>query len=273
MLNKHSLRTGSGVLALSAFLFLVVLSAGGCSDDPNPTGPAATQAPVVPDPETLQFDFSFFDNGASLEKSGNGTHDNFVNAYLRAVLLEAMAQLTLAPPATTLAVALHTVPVVQDDGSWVWSYLWNGYRYPIRVALRGMPAGDHVQWEMRIGAGGAVPTALWFDGSTSGDGQQGHWNFYDLDDPTQRVCGEVAWGDDETGRFLEFTSREPGSNGDMLRFNDADPEFAITFTPEVGDGPAFIRWRADGTGSLKVPDYNDGEEACWDQWQENLDCN
>ena len=108
-----------------------------------------------------------------------------------------MAELTLAPPAATLAVALHTVPVVQDDGSWVWSYLWNGYRYPIRVALRGMPAGDHVQWEMRVGAGGVDPTALWFEGSTSGDGSAGPLVFHDLDDPTQPVCGEVAWGDDD----------------------------------------------------------------------------
>jgi hypothetical protein len=169
-------------------------------------------------------------------------------------------------------VALHTVPRVQDDGSWVWSYVWNGYRHPLRIALRGIPAGERVEWEMRIGAGGDVPTALWFGGATSGDGGAGRWEFYDLDDPARPVCGEVAWGEDAGGRFLEFTSREPESYGDVLRFLDADPDFAITLGPETGGDPWFIHWNADGTGSLKVPDYNDGEEACWDRWQENVDC-
>jgi hypothetical protein len=265
-------RTGTGILALASILIVMALFTAGCSDDSSPTTMTTADVPVVPNPTALQFDFSFFEQGETLEKSRGGTHENYVNAYLRAVVLGAMANLTLAAPTATLAVALHTVPVVQDDGSWVWSYLWNGYRYPIRVALRGMPAGDHVQWEMRIGAGGEVPTALWFEGSTSGDGAEGHWLFHDLDDPAQPLCGEVAWGDADGGRFLEFTSREMENNGDVLRFTDSDPDFAITFTPGDSGEAWFIQWHADGTGSLMVPDYRDGEVACWDQWQENVDC-
>ena len=44
------------------------------------------------------------------------------------------------------------------------------------------------------------------------------------------------------------------------------------FRKGAGGDLSFIRWNADGTGSLKVPDYNGGEEACWDRWQENADC-
>lgn len=272
MLIIRSLRTGAGLLILTALILLVVFTASGCSESDSPAAPGNATAPTLPDPAALAFDFSFFEDGASLEKSGSGVHENFVNAYLRAVVLQAMAELTLAPPVAAFSVALHTVPRVQDDGSWVWSYVWNGYRHPLRIALRGMPAGDRVEWEMRIGAGGDVPTALWFAGATSGNGRTGRWEFFDLDDPDQPVCGEVAWGDADDGRFLEFTSREPGSDGDVLRFLDADPDFAITLAPGAGGEPWFIRWSADGTGSLMVPDYNGGEEACWDRWQENTDC-
>lgn len=272
MMIFRTLRSGVGALALVAVFGLLALHTTGCSDDTtNPVTAPTAQAPALPDPEALTFDFAFFDGAAGLDKSG-GLHDNFINAYLRAVLLQAVAELTLAAPVGTFAVALHTVPVAQDDGAWVWSYTWNGYRYPIRVALRGLPAGDHVQWEMRVGAGSAEPTELWFEGSTSGGGHEGHWLFHDLDDPARPVCGEIAWGDDDAGRFLQFTSRELESNGDVLRFNDADPDYAVTFVPGTGAAGSFIRWLADGTGSLQVPDYNGGAEACWDQWQENVVC-
>jgi len=29
----------------------------------------------------------------------------------------------------------------------------------------------------------------------------------------------------------------------------------------------------DGSGSISVPDYNDGLQACWDTQQLNTDCN
>jgi len=274
MMIPRTLRGVTGMCALAALIFILSLNLGGCSNDDSPTAPETpqAQAPALPQPADLQFDFSFFDAGSDLEKSGEGVHDNFVNAYLRAVVLGAMADLVLTPPVGAFAVALHTVPVAQDDGAWIWSYDWHGYRYPIRVALRGLPAGDHVQWEMRIGPGGVDPTAIWFEGRTSGDGSQGHWLFHDLDDPAQPVCGEVSWGDDETGHFLQFTSREPENGGSVLRFNEALAENMITFTPGDGAAVSFILWRNNGSGSLQVPDYNASEEACWDRWQEDMIC-
>ncbi|MBE0566102.1 MAG: hypothetical protein IH621_09105 [Krumholzibacteria bacterium] len=272
MLTIRSLRTGTGLMALGAIMLLLALGAGGCSDDASPTAAPTAQAPNLPDPAALSFDFPFFDQAVGLEKSGNDLHANFVNAYLRVVVLQAVAELTLATPVAAFAVALHTVPVAQPDGAWVWSYTWTGYRYPIRVALRGLPAGDHVQWEMRVSPANTEPNLLWFEGTTSGDGSTGRWLLHDLDDPAQPVCGEIAWGQGTGGRFLEFTSREPESAGDMLRFSDANPDFAVTFVPGTGGAEWFIRWHADGTGSLKVPDYNGGLEACWDRWQENVDC-
>jgi hypothetical protein len=276
MLYPRSLRSGIGLLAFAAIILLMIINLSGCSDeDGSPTAVPLeqAQAPALPDPGILEFDFSFFDSGAELEKSADGIHDNFVNAYLRAVVLGAMAKLTLAPPVAAFAVALHTVPVAQEDGAWIWTYSCGGPQHPLQVALRGMPAGEVVQWEMRVGIGPQAPTALWFEGHTNGDGQEGQWLFHDLDDPVHPVCGEIAWGNDHSGHYLQFTSREMESNGDVLRFHDADPSYEITFTPGTGEGEAFIRWHAIGTGSLQVPDYNGGQEACWDMFQRNVDCN
>ncbi len=257
---------------LAGILLASLFALAGCSDDSPPTTPAQ-QAPTLPDPAQLTFTFGLLDlDPATLDKSADGIHDNFLNAYLRAVLLDAMANLALTPPVAAFAHALHTVPVVQDDGAWIWSYTWDGYRFPIHIALRGMPDGDHVDWEMRVGVDDQEPTALWFAGSTSSLGEQGHWFFHDLDDAAQPINAEIAWGEDDAGRFLQFVSREPPTDGDVLRFNDAGTVFEITFMP-AGDEPTwFIRWRADHSGSLQVPDYNGGSEACWDRWLENVDC-
>ncbi|RKZ17924.1 hypothetical protein DRQ50_04495 [bacterium] len=277
MFTPRTPRTGAGLLALAALMFLLALNLGGCSDDDNsPTATPGTQAPALPNPELLTFDFDFFDGAETLarngEKSGDNNHDNFVNAYLRAVVLEAMAQLTLAGPVGAFSLALHAVPEAQDDGAWIWTYDWNDYKYPVRLALRGLPAGDHVRWELRVGDQNGPPTALWFEGSTNGDGSEGHWLFHDLDDPAQSICGEISWGGGLTGNHLEFVSREDGSVGDTLRFTDADPDFSVEFMPGDESELWFIRWHNDGTGSLRVPDYNGGAEACWDRWQENVEC-
>ena len=272
MMIFRNLRSGVSALALLAVFGLLALHTTGCSGDAtDPVGAPTAQAPALPDPETLSFDFHFFDGAADLEK-GAGIHDNFINAYLRAVVLQAVAELTLAAPVGTFAVALHTVPVAQEDGAWVWSYTWTGYRYPIRVALRGLPAGDHVQWEMRVGAGNAEPTELWFEGSTSGDGHEGRWLFHDLDDPARPVCGEIAWGRDEAGRFLRVHQPRAGEQRRHAALQRRRSGLRHHLRARHRRASSFIRWHADGTGSLQVPDYNGGAEACWDTWQENVVC-
>ncbi len=272
MMIFRSLRAGTGILALGAVMFLMAAHVGGCSDETSPTEAATAQAPALPDAADLQIDLGFFDGAGTLAKDASGIHDNFVNAYLRAVVLQTMADFTLAAPVGTFAVALHTVPAAQPDGAWVWSYTWTGYRFPIRVALRGLPAGDHVAWEMRISPLNTEPNLLWFEGTTSDQGRKGQWLFHDLDDPAHPVSGEIAWDHDASGRWLQFTSRELESDGDLLRFTDGAPDYAIEFTPGDGGVASYIRWNADGTGSLLVPDYNGGAAACWDRWQENVVC-
>jgi hypothetical protein len=271
----RNLRANVGLMAVAALMILLAVNLSGCSDDDSPTAAPVAKAPTLPDPGQLTFDFAFFDGAATLEqtdKARAGEHDNFLNAYLRVVILDALADLTLAGPVGAFALALHAVPEAQDDGAWIWRYTWEDYRFPINLALRGLPAGDHVDWEMRVGAGDAPAEALWFRGATNGDGSEGRWTFYDLDDAAAPVTGEIAWGRALAGRYLEFVSHEDGSDGDALRFTDADPSFRVDFTPGDGSRAWFIQWQADGTGSLQVPDYNGGLEACWDRWQENVDC-
>lgn len=267
------MRTGAGILALAGLMLVFAAQLGGCSNNDSPTEPDTATAPTLPDPDQLTFDFSFFDGAESMQaEKADGIHSHFVNAYLRAVVLDALARLTLAAPVGAFAVALHTDPVLADDGSWNWVYNWRDRGEQLRIRLNGKPVEGRVAWEMHVSGDGGLTEFMWFSGSTNDAGQEGQWTFYDLDAEGQPACGEIAWGDAPAGRFLEFVSLEAETDGDTLRFTDGHPDYSIDFIPGDGATPSFIRWHADGTGSLRVPDYNDGLEACWNKWQENTVC-
>ncbi len=270
MRTLRSLREGTGLILFLAAALLILVQLGGCSDsDTSPTGISQNEPPVMPQADQLTFDFSFFANADQLDadqEKGAGPHDNFINAYFRTVILDAMAHLVLAPPVAAFSAAVHTVPVAQPDGAWVWTYPWKGPYGNIMIVLRGQPSGQVVEWELSLAPGKKSRSDVWFSGTTSGDGSEGHWTFHDLDSPAQPVSGEIAWGPLGSGHYLEFVSREPGEEGNTLRFENRAPDFQIHYAPGDGETASFIRWHAQGHGSLQVPDYNGGREACWDNY-------
>ncbi len=271
MINYRSLRSGTGLLAMIALLIILSLQLSGCSNNDDPTTAGTPAPPVMPEAEQLAFNFSFFAPADGLDKA-NSQHDHFLNAYLRTVLLDATGRLVLAAPVSAFSAAVHNVPEVEADGTWVWNYKWRIGPETVTIVLRGLPVGEVVQWDLSLIPEGSTQEYLWFFGSSSAGGQEGHWTFHDLDSEDFPICGEISWGQVDGGHFLSFLSLEPDSHGDLLRFMDQEPEFSIEFTPGIGSQGSFIRWHSDGHGSLRVPDYNEGLVACWDQYQLNILC-
>jgi hypothetical protein len=268
----------SGLGLFAAFIILVLLAtlAGGCSSEDSPAAADQPEPPVLPSSEQMQFDFSFFDQGEGLEKSrldkADWEYSNFVNAYLRVVVLDVMAHVVLAAPVSAFSAAVHTVPEAQADGAWLWTYTWQSGTDSLDILLRGLPAGDVVEWELSLAPTGSNESVLWFSGTTNERGEEGRFVFRDLDDQEYPVSGEINWGPVEDGSYLEFVSRMPGEDGDTLRFTDRHPEYVIDFLPGDGSESSWISWMAAGSGSLRVPDYNDGQPACWGIDLKNADC-
>ncbi len=272
MINRHSLRSVVGTLALASILFLLALNLTACSDSTtDPVAEENTTAPTLPPADQLVFDFSFFAEPDAAVKA-DGTYDHFVNAYLRVVVLDAMAHLVLAAPVSAFSAAVNTVPQVEDDGSWVWTYDWIQGSDSVTIVLRGLPVDDTVHWSLGLRPRGSEVTYEWFYGETGSAGQSGLWSFRDLDEPGFPVSGEISWGSVDGGTFLQFHSLEEDSFGDILRFEDRAPDYSVVHTDGLSGISSFIRWNDNGEGSLRVPDYNEGLEACWDQYQQNTVC-
>lgn len=261
---------------LAAFLTIPMLYGGGCLDE-SATGPepASGEAPALPAPENLTFHFGFFDSGASLQRSAG--KDNFFNAYVRVVVVKTLLDLGLTPPVAAFALALHTPPSPQADGSWIWVYTYVQGNEEARIRLRGLPlGGDRVQWELRVSNTASVPAldnVVWFEGETGDEGESGFFLFHDVWEDGNPIEARLDWGADPDGDFLRFTDRNDNPD-DTLEFREVGTRKSLTFS-DASDPSLdwFVKWdESDGTGSLLAPDYNGGSEACWDENQNDTVC-
>jgi len=273
-----SRRRPTAALAL-LLLLAAALPLAGCGSDPAEPNHAA-QAPTLPDPERLVPDLAFFEPGAALVDAdgakGAASKAHFVNAYLRVVVVDALTRLVLTPPVTAFAVALHTVPSPQPDGSWLWVYTWVNGEEEAQIRLRGREAGAYVEWEMRVSTVGfepALDNVLWFEGRTAREGAEGRWLFHDHELAGNPVVAELAWGDDAGGEYLTLAAVAGPDAGDELTYRHAAPHCSVVFADASAGLDYDIRWNeADGSGSLQVPDYNGGARACWDTRQNDTEC-
>jgi hypothetical protein len=168
------------------------------------------------------------------------------------------------------------VPSPQEDGSWIWVYTYVDGDEEFQVRLHGTPMGDNVHWELRVSASGVDPSfeeELWFDGETRNEGQFGTWTFYDFNLEGKPAVSTIEWGEGLDGDYLIVTALHGEDAGDMLTFTHDAPECSIDYNDASEELDWYIRWNeVTGTGSLMVPEYNNGQPACWDEDQDDIEC-
>jgi hypothetical protein len=269
-------RTRSLRALTPAVLGLMTLATTGCLDE-SPTSPVdpTADAPELPATESLTFPFGFFDQGAAMQRAAG--KDHFFNAYVRVVVVHTVVDLMLTPPIAAFGLALHTPPSPQSDGSWIWVYTYVNGGEEAQIRLHGTPlGGERVAWELRVTNRHEVPAldnVVWFEGETGHEGESGFFLFHDPFENGNPVSGRLDWGADSQGDFLRLTDLDDNPN-DTLEYREVGTRGSLTFTdassPDLG---WFVKWdEADGTGSLRAPDYNGGVEACWDENQNDTVC-
>ncbi len=278
MKSLLSLRRFRGI----AVLAIALLAAPGCFDSGSSLGPDqaptdgsdAAQAPVLPSADNLTFQLGFFQDNeeVALQRAGKW---NFYNAFVRVVAVSAFTELVLAPPIGAFALALHTVPSPQPDGSWMWVYTWVDGAEEVQIRLSGtIVSDDRADWELRVSSTvEGWDKVLWFEGETWSDGDGGDWMFHDLDDAANPAVATLEWGADTDGEYLRL-SDIVNNIGDSLEYRGDGTISTVTYTDASdADLSWYVNWHElDGSGNLRAPDYNEGEKACWDEHQNDVEC-
>ena len=283
-------------------LLVALVGIQACSND-DPVSATQEESPELPAMSTMTMDLSFFEQAQvdqmSIEE-GTPTQmmlaaaagkDNFINAAVRVFYLQLTFWAALEAPVSAFAVALHSVPQHQSDGSWLWTYIFVEGDIEYGIFLYGIDAGDRTQWRMEVSTNNpSMPLDhfVWFAGEAMKDDTSGHWQFFEpiiamsnfanasvtVETPgvqSIRIDWLNAPGDVHQ---LTVLNNKPGSEeeGDNVVAFESPLMSYIEFTdvsvPEVHN----ITWYADGSGSIHVPDYNNGEKACWDTNQNDIAC-
>ncbi len=294
-MSKH-LVARSGVLLV---LLVALLGIQACSDD-DPTAPPADRPPSLPDVATMTIDLSYFNSAQvdrmSIEKGGPPVaqvvigKENFINAAVRLYFVELLFWAAIEPPVAAFALAIHSIPQLQSDGSWLWTYIYVKDEIEYRIFLYGTDRGDHTEWRMEVSTNNSqmpLDHFVWFAGEAMKNQSSGYWQFYEpILGGAEPAASELSttpgvqsiridWTNG-TGDSHELTvlNNMPGgeNEGDRLVFSTSLAMSYVEFV-DVSEPVVYnVTWYLDGSGSIEVPDYNNGEKACWDTHQNDVAC-
>jgi len=277
-------------------VLVVIISLLGCSADNQTTEPEVPAPPELPSVSTMSMDVDFFQSAqidtqsvrlgklnVSIADAPAALKLNYVNAAVRVFFLNVVVYAAPAQPVAAFATAIHSVPQYQQDGSWLWTYVFvDNQGSEFSIFLRGKRMDSYVAWSMEVSSND--PTLpldhfLWFAGEVANDGRSGYWQFYEPESDKAGTpgvqCIRIDWQNSSAiDQHLTFLINKPGDDaeGSTLVFDEALEMAMIEFHDAASGNTGTIIWYRDGSGSIEWPDYKEGTRSCWDVWQYDADC-
>lgn len=296
-------------LATALTTILILIFAAGCGDDDSPLTPGGDDTLSLPDAQSLsiQMGFEAYVPGSRV---GDGSRDVVVvehsipgasakwvegeevvfadsasssnyNAGRSAfsTMNSSVAGLAVVP-AYVFAGAFATPSLAQADGSWLWSYSVPDGWLKYDVSLTGRLVNGATEWSMNVSTAGRtrnVSNFLWMTGTTAANGLSGFWQVYDMDAPSaSTTLVRVDWTRDSVGGITSFWLNNRVGHpayGDFLTYSLNQSEATIDFSKSGGSYNSDLRWNLQTTaGSVRMPLFNGGSEACWDAQHVNMSC-
>lgn len=292
---------------LAALLIAPALTLAGCGGDDGPSGTTNNEAPALPDQASLSMDSSAFPNTGSnvrrdqpndvvYEDYGGGrygkgapasgtptdsmSYSNYIVGRSVATAVNVAIGAFAAAPAAAFAGAFLATPVQEEDGSWTWSYgvIYGSVSYTL--SLNGRWNGSATDWAMRVTTSGLtqnVTNFLWYSGQTQNAGSMGYWQLYDMTAPqTPTNLLRVDWNRASAdNRSMVWLNNRVGGTayGDNLTYAQNEDAVSMDYLDASSGVTSFVRWNIDTTaGSVRLPMYNGGQEACWDEDHLNASC-
>jgi len=252
------------------------------------SGEEDTVGPPLPALETMTFNIQAFQGGGKADKADDpapGEKANFNNAAARVWWLNASLAVRLVVPVLVFAAAINTQPIY-EVGFWTWEISAGSGDSTYTAVLVGwydgnLREGVHLNLEMAItclSCAKPLDGFISYDGRFNTDGSDGHWQFYstDIENDNQslvRIDYDVI---DDSNKTLTLTNNRVDGHedaGDIITYSVAGDQASIEVSDKSEGLDYEAHWSISTTaGTLTVPGYNNGEEACWDAQHVNTDC-
>jgi len=122
-----------------------------------------------------------------------------------------------------------------------------------------------------------IDDSLFFEGEVAEDGSAGNWTYYALfgEDAGNEVS-QVTWSiesEEEVDLRLEVLTDRNGNLGDYIEYSFDSPVKLATYYNAGEDQTTEIEWNSETfEGYLIAPNYNNGDQACWNGEFQNVEC-
>jgi hypothetical protein len=247
----------------------------GCNSE-NP-GSTSNVAPEIPPIGTMTADISLFADSHSLQKTGHGQGNNFLQAAVRVGIVNVFLLVGSAVPVAATAAAFSVEPVLREDGKFHWNY--SNANLQVDLELIGQVNPGTVNWEMLVTRENPTPLEQfrWYEGENQIGALSGNWTFYDHTQPADDVpVVRVDWNyASEDDKELTFTNIRPGDakNGSWINYTVTGADVTLKYYDSQEDNLVEISWnRTTGAGYLIDPAYENGAKSCWDENRQNVVC-
>ena len=263
---------------LLALLLVAPLALIGC-DAGDPAGGGADDAPPVLSPEAFVYDDSF------PEADGNARlipGENFLNAYARVVLVSIGVGIHLVIPAAATEAATDEDPFV-ESGTWIWENSVDIEGNDIDFRLEATPDGTEIDWRMIVTSeepidGQVYDDFVLYEATTSLNGREGTWSLYYLIEGERvRVLDADFAVSSESVREITFTVSEtnpdPETRGSSVRYARDGNYRLFDWHQKPEEFDHLVEWDIETkAGAITATNYNDGQQACWDEQLEDVAC-
>ena len=251
------------LLSLSLLVSLV-LSFTACDKEP------VDERPKLPPMESLQMDFSDFQDGPGASKGTALTYGNFTHSYLSVLFWNITSSITMTLPLAAYGHALQQEAVYMGDYSWEWSFDFNFESLNYTATLTGSRiSNEEFSMEMVVALTATPEQGLkWFDGVVRYDHTHALWTFYK--EGSVEVL-EAEWNknfETEEGdlkyTYVEADQEETGSY--IMYQYLPEQLYDAAFTISLLAGTTKIEWNITTLeGRVNDPvKFGDSNWHCWD---------
>ncbi len=265
----------SAILKLVALTLLILVFTGCDTVDPQSETP---EAPAVIPEEAFALNLGVFEQETPANKNG-ANYANWLNATIRAGVAVQITHAILEVP-YELTKAVQHVPPVYNENAFVWSTETIIEDQVHSINLKAQNADNFIDWQMKVTGvveetGVSFENFLLYSARTYKDVNEGTFQVYfPVESGSQQVMDGSYNVVDENEHTLTFSipAGVEDIGGSSAIFKHLNDQITLDLTGPQG-GLHLIEWNeTTGAGSLTADDYNNGEQACWDETLKNAPC-